>query len=183
MEAEDEAVPVRAGRYRRVCLRIGDGRTAKFIAGGTNLLDLMKLQIETPTHLVDIGPLPLAEIEETAKAACASARELRTAHSPPTCGSAAAIQCYRRRSRRARRRSFATRPRPAGICFSARGAPTSMTRRSPATSECQAPAAQPGRPQPHERGDRGEQRLHRRTRVRHGGCDGGAGRAGGDCRG
>ena len=25
---------------------------AKFIAGGTNLLDLMKLQIETPTHLV-----------------------------------------------------------------------------------------------------------------------------------
>ena len=25
----------------------------KFIAGGTNLLDLMKLQIETPAHLVD----------------------------------------------------------------------------------------------------------------------------------
>jgi xanthine dehydrogenase YagS FAD-binding subunit len=41
--------------------------TAKFIAGGTNLLDLMKLQIETPAHLVDIGPLPLAEIEETAE--------------------------------------------------------------------------------------------------------------------
>src|ERR1700730_13540725 len=40
---------------------------AKFIAGGTNLLDLMKLQIETPAHLVDIGPLPLAEIEETAE--------------------------------------------------------------------------------------------------------------------
>ena len=41
--------------------------TTKFIAGGTNLLDLMKLQIETPTHLVDIGPLPLADIEETAE--------------------------------------------------------------------------------------------------------------------
>src|ERR1700722_16549382 len=40
--------------------------TTKFIAGGTNLLDLMKLQIETPSHLVDIGPLPLAQIEETA---------------------------------------------------------------------------------------------------------------------
>ncbi|MEA2964762.1 MAG: xanthine dehydrogenase YagS FAD-binding subunit, partial [Alphaproteobacteria bacterium] len=39
--------------------------TAKFIAGGTNLIDLMKLQIETPAHLVDIGPLPLADIEET----------------------------------------------------------------------------------------------------------------------
>src|SRR5580692_6121244 len=41
--------------------------SAKFIAGGTNLLDLMKLQIETPTQLVDIGPLPLAAIEETAE--------------------------------------------------------------------------------------------------------------------
>ena len=40
---------------------------AKIIAGGTNLLDLMKLQIETPTLLVDIGRLSLAEIEETAE--------------------------------------------------------------------------------------------------------------------
>src|SRR5271165_4347073 len=40
---------------------------AKFIAGGTNLLDLMKLQIETPNHLVDIGTLPLTELEETAE--------------------------------------------------------------------------------------------------------------------
>jgi xanthine dehydrogenase YagS FAD-binding subunit len=38
---------------------------ARFIAGGTNLLDLMKLQIETPAHLVDIASLPLAGIEET----------------------------------------------------------------------------------------------------------------------
>src|SRR4030088_3100064 len=38
---------------------------AKFIAGGTNLLDLMKLEIERPAHLVDIGRLPLAEIVET----------------------------------------------------------------------------------------------------------------------
>jgi xanthine dehydrogenase YagS FAD-binding subunit len=40
---------------------------ARFIAGGTNLLDLMKLQIETPAHLVDIASLPFAEIEETAE--------------------------------------------------------------------------------------------------------------------
>jgi xanthine dehydrogenase YagS FAD-binding subunit len=32
---------------------------AKFIAGGTNLLDLMKLQIETPTHLIDVNGLAL----------------------------------------------------------------------------------------------------------------------------
>jgi xanthine dehydrogenase YagS FAD-binding subunit len=39
---------------------------AKFIAGGTNLLDLMKLQIETPVHLVDINRLGLDTIDATA---------------------------------------------------------------------------------------------------------------------
>ena len=38
---------------------------AKFIAGGTNLLDLMKFQIETPAHLVDVRGLPLDTIEDT----------------------------------------------------------------------------------------------------------------------
>jgi xanthine dehydrogenase YagS FAD-binding subunit len=38
---------------------------AKIIAGGTNLLDLMKLQVETPSALVDINALPLDKIEET----------------------------------------------------------------------------------------------------------------------
>lgn len=38
---------------------------AKFIAGGTNLLDLMKLEIETPTHLIDVNGLGLDEIEVT----------------------------------------------------------------------------------------------------------------------
>jgi xanthine dehydrogenase YagS FAD-binding subunit len=37
---------------------------AKFISGGTNLLDLMKLEIEKPAHLVDISRLPLKSIEE-----------------------------------------------------------------------------------------------------------------------
>jgi xanthine dehydrogenase YagS FAD-binding subunit len=38
---------------------------AKFIAGGTNLLDLMKLGIEAPVHLVDINRLGLDTIEPT----------------------------------------------------------------------------------------------------------------------
>jgi len=38
---------------------------ARFIAGGTNLLDLMKLQIETPAHLIDVNGLGLDTIEET----------------------------------------------------------------------------------------------------------------------
>jgi xanthine dehydrogenase YagS FAD-binding subunit len=36
---------------------------AKFVAGGTNLLDLMKLQIETPKHLIDVNGLSLDRIE------------------------------------------------------------------------------------------------------------------------
>ena len=39
---------------------------AKFIAGGTNLLDLMKLEIETPMHLIDINRLGLDKTEATA---------------------------------------------------------------------------------------------------------------------
>lgn len=38
---------------------------ARFIAGGTNLLDLMKLEIETPTHLIDINGLGIDKIEDT----------------------------------------------------------------------------------------------------------------------
>ncbi|MBR0654409.1 FAD binding domain-containing protein [Plastoroseomonas arctica] len=38
---------------------------ARFIAGGTNLIDLMKLQIETPTHLIDVNGLGLDRIEPT----------------------------------------------------------------------------------------------------------------------
>jgi len=36
---------------------------ARFVAGGTNLLDLMKLQIETPSHLIDVNDLALDRIE------------------------------------------------------------------------------------------------------------------------
>jgi xanthine dehydrogenase YagS FAD-binding subunit len=38
---------------------------SRFIAGGTNLLDLMKLQIETPLHLIDVNGLGFDRIEET----------------------------------------------------------------------------------------------------------------------
>lgn len=38
----------------------------RFIAGGTNLLDLMKLEIEAPTHLIDVNGLGLDRVEPTA---------------------------------------------------------------------------------------------------------------------
>lgn len=40
---------------------------AKFIAGGTNLLDLMKLDIEAPAHLIDVNGLELDKIEPTSE--------------------------------------------------------------------------------------------------------------------
>ncbi|WP_333839670.1 FAD binding domain-containing protein [Novosphingobium sp.] len=38
---------------------------ARFLAGGTNLVDLMKIQVETPTHLVDVQDLGFDKIEAT----------------------------------------------------------------------------------------------------------------------
>jgi len=39
---------------------------ARFIAGGTNLLDLMKVEVEKPSHLVDVSRLPLKDITDAA---------------------------------------------------------------------------------------------------------------------
>jgi len=39
-------------------------RNGKFLGGGTNLIDLMKMGVETPNELIDINRLPLAQIEE-----------------------------------------------------------------------------------------------------------------------
>jgi xanthine dehydrogenase YagS FAD-binding subunit len=42
----------------------GQAQETRFIGGGTNLLDLMKMGVERPAHLVDISRLPLTKIEE-----------------------------------------------------------------------------------------------------------------------
>jgi xanthine dehydrogenase YagS FAD-binding subunit len=41
------------------------GADVRFVAGGTTLLDLMKLNVETPSHLVDVNRLPMDQIEAT----------------------------------------------------------------------------------------------------------------------
>jgi xanthine dehydrogenase YagS FAD-binding subunit len=46
--------------------RIAADPAAKFIAGGTNLIDLMKEDVERPSRLIDISHLPLKAVEETA---------------------------------------------------------------------------------------------------------------------
>ena len=64
--ARDEAVPLRAREPtppRAVALRAPTARRA-FLGGGTNLVDLMKLGVETPELLVDVTPAPPDRIEE-----------------------------------------------------------------------------------------------------------------------
>jgi xanthine dehydrogenase YagS FAD-binding subunit len=62
---------VKTFRYERVetieqaVMAVQNHPEARFVAGGTNLLDLMKHEIETPTHLVDVNPLGLDQIEDT----------------------------------------------------------------------------------------------------------------------
>ena len=55
----------RARTPQEAAAAVASRQGAKFIAGGTNLLDLMKLEIETPTHLVDVQDLGLDTVEDT----------------------------------------------------------------------------------------------------------------------
>ena len=55
----------RARTPQEAATAVAGQQGAKFIAGGTNLLDLMKLEIETPTHLVDVQDLGLDKVEDT----------------------------------------------------------------------------------------------------------------------
>jgi xanthine dehydrogenase YagS FAD-binding subunit len=62
---------MQAFQYNRVndiAGAVGTGAAAgvKFIAGGTTLIDLMKLHVEQPTTVVDINSLPLDKLERTA---------------------------------------------------------------------------------------------------------------------
>jgi xanthine dehydrogenase YagS FAD-binding subunit len=55
---------VRANSVADAIRQIAAEPRAKFIAGGTNLVDLMKEEVERPTRLIDISRLPLKAIED-----------------------------------------------------------------------------------------------------------------------
>ena len=115
---------------------------AKFIAGGTNLIDLMKYDVERPTRLIDITRLPLEDHrgDRGRRPAHRRARD-RTAMSPTTRWWSSAIRCLRARSWPAPRSSCATWPRRAATSSSARAASTSTTPRRPCNKR--EPAASP----------------------------------------
>ncbi|WP_028967976.1 FAD binding domain-containing protein [Sphingomonas phyllosphaerae] len=55
----------RATSVQDAAAKAGSVQGARFIAGGTNLLDLMKIEVETPTHLIDVNGLGFDKIEKT----------------------------------------------------------------------------------------------------------------------
>jgi xanthine dehydrogenase YagS FAD-binding subunit len=55
----------RPASVKQAAAAVANRKGAKLIAGGTNLLDLMKLEIETPSHLVDVNGLGLDKVEST----------------------------------------------------------------------------------------------------------------------
>jgi xanthine dehydrogenase YagS FAD-binding subunit len=62
IRAKDSAGAIRAGAQTKTAQQ---GAEARFVAGGTTLIDLMKLNVETPARLIDINRLPLATVEAT----------------------------------------------------------------------------------------------------------------------
>src|SRR4051812_34497691 len=55
----------RANDVAEAVRQISADPAAKFIAGGTNLIDLMKMDVERPSRLIDISRVPLNSVEET----------------------------------------------------------------------------------------------------------------------
>jgi xanthine dehydrogenase YagS FAD-binding subunit len=56
----------RAGNVADAVRQMSASPGAKFIAGGTNLVDLMKMDVEQPSKLIDVSKLPLDKVEPTA---------------------------------------------------------------------------------------------------------------------
>ena len=107
---------------------------AKFIGGGTNLVDLMKYAVERPTTLVDLNSLDLREVTELPSGGVrigALATNSNVAYHP---SSRRGTLCSREPSLPVLAHSCATRPLLAAIFCSEPAACTSTTRPSPVTN-------------------------------------------------
>ena len=111
------------------------GADVRFVAGGTTLLDLMKLNVETPAQVLDINRLPLDKVEAAADGGLkigATVRNSDLAHHPTV--QKRLLRCCRKRCWPGRRHNCGTWRRRRAICCSGRGACISATRRCRATS-------------------------------------------------
>ena len=106
----------RATDARRRPRRTRQPAGANFFGGGTNLIDLMKQGVETPSRLIDITPCPGSRRSRRClTAAFASARSRRNSEAPNTAAVGRRVPGVESRlSWRARRRNSATAPRTGG---------------------------------------------------------------------
>jgi hypothetical protein len=152
---------------------------AAFIAGGTNLLDLMKLEIETPPTW-STSTAWLDKIEPTPEGGLRIGALVRNTDLAADERVRRDYAVLSRACWPAPRASCATRRPPPATCCSAPAAPISTTPTSPATSASRAAAAGHRRlhaPARHRRRQRG---LHRHPPERHGGGHAGARRTRGN---
>ncbi len=152
---------------------------AKFIAGGTNLVDLMKMNVERPVAADRRHTgCRSTRSRRPPTAACASARWCPIPISPITRWSSGVIRCCRARSWPAPRSSCATWPRRAATCVQRTRCAyfydiaTPCNKREPGTR-----LLGDRRHQPHERDPGHQRRLHRDASVGHVRGAGGAGGA------
>src|SRR5689334_11415199 len=110
------------------------GADVRFMGGGTTLIDLMKLNVETPDRVLDINRLPFDKIEDTADGGLMIGATVRNSDLAYHAKVQRDSQCCRKQSFRARRRRSATWPLSAATCCNAPAAFTSATRRCRATS-------------------------------------------------
>jgi xanthine dehydrogenase YagS FAD-binding subunit len=107
---------------------------SRALAGGTNLVDLMKYDVARPARLVDINRLPLKTDRDRGRGVCASAPWLRIRSRMASGRSEALANAVERHCLPGRRRSCATLRQRAVIYCSGHGAIIFMIRRPHATS-------------------------------------------------
>lgn len=121
------------------------GPNTRFIAGGTNLLDLMKENITRPERLIDITGLPLRDVRETAAGGLMIGALVSNADLAWHPWWKRATRCCPRRSWPVPRHSCATWPVPEATCCNAPVVITSTTPACPATNASQAAVARPAK--------------------------------------
>ena len=159
-------------------LRLGAAPGAKFLGGGTNLVDLMRGGVVRPLTLVDITRLPLADIDATAGRRLRIGALVRNSDvGQPSAGARPLSAAVARRCWPARRRSCATWPPWAATCCSAPAARTSTTRfRALQQARAGQRLRRPRRHQPQPRDPRRERssaspRIRRTCASRSRRCD------------
>ena len=113
---------------------VADNPNARFLAGGTNLLDLMKEGVERPDELIDITRLELAQIKATGSGGISIGGSGRNTMRRTICSSGSITHCWHRRYWLVLRgRSGIWRPM-VETCFKGRAALISMMWQCPVTN-------------------------------------------------